>query len=631
MPLKSIFVSTLAVVAFLSLFSCKSNTRKVIVEHFQADSLKMNAAAFVYDNMKGHYTIHSEAKDSVIKCISNSHTAVEQNKVEEWWTRFHWKDRQTQIPDSCVLTVNQIIQNVEEAFGVWQEVSWRNEVTFDTFCRFVLPYRVLTENLSSNWRSVLFDEYKSFISPDMTLKEAFLAIHEAIYKRIQKTKAIDFPYLLNPIEFEKVNKGECLQCCLYECYVMRAMCIPVAIDGISHWANYGTGSHSWVSLMTSDGKYTIDRYSKKVGKDNTIDATTFKIDSLIEGEYPYRLNFTKKCSKVRRVTFESLPISYSDDEAFSDTKAFFSQIHMKDVSSEYGLTRAISVNVNCQNSYAYLCTYRTGAGWTPTDYAKNTNNKYIFNNIGDSIIYLPMVFSDGVLKPIAHPIQLGNGKPKVLHPDTAHKNTVIIDRKYPLVGHFPDIWTNMKGAIIEASNASDFGNSDMLHVVSYTPIFRNVINVNKQKKYRYVRLRMPSKGNIPLAELEVFNNKGRLLSGKTFGTYAEKLDRCCDRDYFTCLEKVQNGYTFGIDLGSSSFIGTIIFFLKNDGNFVIPGDEYELFYYNMEWVSCGRKTAKKFSIEYNNVPKNALLLLKNVSQGTEERIFTYENHEQVWW
>ena len=36
-------------------------------------------------------------------------------------------------------------------------------------------------------------------------------------------------------------------------------------------------------------------------------------------------------------------------------------------------------------------------------------------------------------------------------------------------------------------------------------------------------------------------------------------------------------------------------------------------------------------LEYTNAPSNALFLLRNHTKGQEERIFTYENGEQVWW
>lgn len=628
--MKVIIFLVFGTLSLASSSSCKSDMRKTIA-CYKEDSLRAKAASFIYDNIDGHYTIRSNAKDIIVDRICKSDSSIHTSTIEKWWNELHWKDQQKQIPDSIILTERQIVQNIEDAFRIWNEVPWKSEVTFDSFCQYVLPYRVLNENLSDDWRNVLYDEYKTFVNPDMTLRDAFLAIHEAVYNRIRKTKATDFPYLLNPLEFEKVNKGECLQCCLYECYVMRAMCIPTAIDGINQWANYSTNGHSWVSLLTHEGTYTIDRYSKKVSRNNPIDATVFKIDSLIEHTYPYKLNFTKKSSKIRRVTFEKVLSEYDDKDANKDTWNYFKRKHMRDVSSEYHLSCTISLKRHCNNRYTYLCTYKTSKGWVPVDYSKGTNGEYIFSNIGDSIIYLPMVFYDGILKPIEYPIKLVNGTSSFLCPDFTQKRTIVVKRKYPLVGHFPDIWSNMRGAIIEASNTPDFHNSEILHVVSYTPIFRNIVSVKKHyKKYRYIRLKMTKKGNVPLAEMEIYDN-GKALKGNTFGTLSESLDRCCDGDYFTCMDNGKDGYTFGIDLGFSHYIDEIIYYLKNDGNFIIPNEEYELFYYDMGWVSCGRKTAKDFTISYNNIPMNALLLLRNVSQGTEERIFTYENDEQVWW
>jgi len=46
----------------------------------------------------------------------------------------------------------------------------------------------------------------------------------------------------------------------------------------------------------------------------------------------------------------------------------------------------------------------------------------------------------------------------------------------------------------------------------------------------------------------------------------------------------------------------------------------------------GRKTGDHhFYLQYDNVPENSLLLLRNHTKGREERIFTYENGKQVWW
>ena len=71
--------------------------------------------------------------------------------------------------------------------------------------------------------------------------------------------------------------------------------------------------------------------------------------------------------------------------------------------------------------------------------------------------------------------------------------------------------------------------------------------------------------------------------------------------------------------------------MRHDMNMIKRGDEYELFYYDLEWKSLGRQVAETDSLVYHNVPDNALLWLKNHTGGKEERIFTYDNGKQRFW
>ena len=66
-------------------------------------------------------------------------------------------------------------------------------------------------------------------------------------------------------------------------------------------------------------------------------------------------------------------------------------------------------------------------------------------------------------------------------------------------------------------------------------------------------------------------------------------------------------------------------------NAIQVGDCYELLYWDGEWVSLGAKGATTTCLDYNNVPKNALLWLRDRTTGREERIFTYKNGRQMWW
>lgn len=70
---------------------------------------------------------------------------------------------------------------------------------------------------------------------------------------------------------------------------------------------------------------------------------------------------------------------------------------------------------------------------------------------------------------------------------------------------------------------------------------------------------------------------------------------------------------------------------EDETNNILKGEKYELFYWNGNWKSLGVQVAKRNILYYSNVPKNALYWVRNLTEGKQERIFTYENDQQVWW
>ena len=88
----------------------------------------------------------------------------------------------------------------------------------------------------------------------------------------------------------------------------------------------------------------------------------------------------------------------------------------------------------------------------------------------------------------------------------------------------------------------------------------------------------------------------------------------------------------GLDFGRPVEINQISFLPRNDDNFIVEGEDYELYYWNNKWISLGklRGTENQY-LEYSNVPYKALLLLRNNTKGKEERPFTYERGQQIWW
>ena len=70
---------------------------------------------------------------------------------------------------------------------------------------------------------------------------------------------------------------------------------------------------------------------------------------------------------------------------------------------------------------------------------------------------------------------------------------------------------------------------------------------------------------------------------------------------------------------------------EDDSNLVFPGEKYELLYWNGKWNSLGIKVADRTFLDYDNVPRNALLWLRNLDKGVQERIFVYDKGRQVWY
>ena len=85
-------------------------------------------------------------------------------------------------------------------------------------------------------------------------------------------------------------------------------------------------------------------------------------------------------------------------------------------------------------------------------------------------------------------------------------------------------------------------------------------------------------------------------------------------------------------MGKKRSISKVILCPRTDDNDVTPGHQYELLIWkNNQWQRLDIKKANDYSITFEHVPKGALLLLHDQSGGQEERPFTIEDGNQIWW
>lgn len=603
-----------------------------VIDHYQnidnKDSLKLKAALFLIENMPKHGSIWSEAIDTFRQKVYSSDSLLLMEPMNEWWNALKANDKPVLKADLKYLKADFLIENIDGAFKVWYESAWKNEVSFDIFCRYVLPYRFETELLVNGWRDSLYNEYHSLVKDVKTVKEAYEVIHDTVWKRLLSSSS-QFPYTLDVVAMMHQRKAMCIQRCIMLGSVMRALGIPAAIDNISRWANYSNNSHAWASLITDQGTYSIyeDEWEAKIN--NRIDATIFEVDYPIADDYPLATRFKKKYAKIERSTFEHQACTDDLSQEWKPVQQLVSPFAI-DVSAKYGLNGEVTIQTdNEELHYAYLCTFATGQNWMPVCYEKIKDGKCTFSALGDSVVYAVMGYHNN--KPIAleNPFLLANHQKYPLTPDKSKLRRVELTRKYPLTGKWMNKWAPMTGSRFEGSNDPDFKQTELLYSIDSMPVFHNIAILQKTKPFRYVRYVSPADCEAVLAEVIFMGENGELKAVPGNST-VRKVELSLDKNMLTRPD-YKKGFTLGYDLGSPQKLTSIVYFPWNDDNFVVPGHEYELFYYDRGWISLGKQTPDDFSLIYENVPDNTLLYLKDYTRGTEERPFTYVDGKQIWW
>ena len=602
-----------------------------VIDHYQnvdnKNSGKLEAARFLIENMPEHGTVWSEAIDSFRQQVALSDSLVDMKVMNAWWDKLAENDKPVMKADVKHLKADFLIKEIDKAFETWQSVPWKEDVNFELFCRYVLPYRFSTELLLEGWRDSLYNAYFPLVKDAKTTKEAFEIVHDTVWKRLLSSSS-HFPYIIDVVAMQHQRKAMCMQRCVALGAVMRALCIPAAIDHVGHWANYSKNSHAWAALITEEGTYSIYEEEWEAKINNRIDASRFDVNYKIAEDYPLATDFQKRCYKLWRNTYERYEHTVTLDSEWKVLKELTNPFSI-DVSVEYGLKREAEIRTGKAVNYAYLCSYLTGSGWKPFCYRELKNGKCKFDALGDSVLYLPMGVENGKVTVLEPPFLLLNHRKTVLIADTFHTRTVRLDRKYPLTGKWMNEWAPMTGGRFEGSNDADFKQTDCLARIETMPVFRNVATIQSEKEYRYVRYVSEAACDTPMAEVEIWNDNEKLhvVPGKSS---VGEVEKSLDGNTLT-RPKIEAGYSLGYDLGIPQKISSIVYFPWNDDNFVLPGHDYELFYFADSWVSLGKQTAQDYELVYENVPDNALLFLKDHTAGSEERPFTYENGKQIWW
>ncbi|MDR1371913.1 MAG: discoidin domain-containing protein [Dysgonamonadaceae bacterium] len=597
------------------------------------DSLKLRAAEFLISNMSAHFSYSGdemEAYYDTSDSISALHADKSAEEIRCAFNTIKKTDNPKIIHDLHSIPADYLIYSIDRAFDAWQTSRYAQHLTFDDFCEYLLPYKVCELQTIDNWRDYLLSPEYGDLSDMQYCYEinnsAFAAcdLISLALKEQQPTadSETSTPKIRRISSLLKTLKHkDCDDIAVEAAAVMRAKGIPAAIDFTPVWADSHTG-HVWVSVKDNGGKTCVfDGYAS-----------------------PRHLKTT---SKVFRNTYTiNLELLNMNNNGIKIPPRINS-ICVKDVTDEYFDTEDLDIKITKTGAkYIYLATFND-QDWEPVMWGKVSGNKAHFNKMGRGVVYLPVAAENNGLKPVANPFILNlRGEIEEIMPQKqgesapAKRQTLKLYRKHPPHPVFYSIAKLTAGDLFEASNKPDFSDATVIHKVNKFATESDVINVNPDHKFRYWRYQASNTEWGGIAEMIFYQNgqnitqQGKIIGAKhdnyNDGTGKENITDN-DGSTFWAASPPDNRWA-GFDFGHPVRIDKILYIPRSDGNGIIPGDEYELRYWDCSgWQTVGKKIADDIFVEYDNCPAGSLFLLHNCTRGTEERIFTYHNGKQHWW
>lgn len=641
----------------------KSELEKALSYYAQEkDSLKQKAMVFLIKDMYAHYAQKSLQKDiknrtfDIMDTLSTQQTNPGMTRYPDYElfslimdsisrnTRMQGQEGTNIKYDSRTVTANFLIQNLEFAYRAWKNNPWTKGIDFDTFCEYILPYRLDNEEIE-HWRPQFYNEYSKRAGKYLNITDINrVSSRQAISLRTQIGIESIYPYTMNMSSVDLMQMGRCYDIGRYRAMILRSIGIPATIDYVPHWGNY-TGKHGIVKVVTIKQEELLENDNSTKNTSVQFGSASFlqgKELDIKTGDLPkgVEVQYSKTIPKVYRHTWSVQPDRrHLVEIANEDEIAPEFSLCIKDVTDEYLTCSDAFIEMHTsKNKIGYLCVSERGE-WIPVACSEiDKNKKALFKNMGRNVMYLPAIYEKGRIIAAGEPFYLDEkGNINRISANTQKKEDIRLLAKYTYYSYTATHAVKLKGGYFEASNQKDFKKSDSLTAIKGIPYYRQQMTINTPKKYRYIRFVAPEEKDCCLAELTFTGIVGRdttlLKSVKFYDEMKNEIkpeilqDGKYNRYYTMSTKKLI------ADLGSLQQLTGIELVPRSNTNGIIPGQQYELYYWtgNDGWESLGKQTATNWYLEYKQIPSKALLWLKCYDNGKEERIFTYEDGKQKWW
>lgn len=338
-----------------------------VMVHYKNDFLKRKAAIFLIENMLGKGSIEYVFRESDSAYL-----------------------RQKPRPDVTAITSAYLIENIDLAFDVWRRYPWCRDLSFDVFCRKIVPYRVRQEPLD-RWRAFYFDRYKavadSLAHAGASMPEVVFFINSR-YGKDYLQKADKIPGDLSVAQIEQLGGGTCDHLALNAVQVMRAIGIPLDLDILPYHGKVN-GGHVYNSFTDEQGRFFyFSPYEREPERNQWI------------------------APLVQRVSYALLPKS---EIVRNERNAQLVSRILENVTKEYYNVRDVKLKVRMGDTLVYLATFNRGDFGIVAQSEVNSGVAS-FEKMSCGLLYFPIAEDQSKLLPVGDPFVLMEAGPEFIVP-----------------------------------------------------------------------------------------------------------------------------------------------------------------------------------------------------------------------
>lgn len=349
-----------------------------VAEHYTDDPLRAQAATFLIENLRGHYTRTFdivERKTGEKTDYSLFRTEITARNYRAWLDSLGLAVRPRTESDLEAMTAEYLIRNIDLAFEARERYPWARHYSDSVFLRYVLPYRIDAEELT-DWRTFFRERYEPMVDT-MAGRKDIRGVARLIIRDVRSwfefhPEALMLKPAFTPEEAMACGRGECNSSADIFVLALRAMGIAATKDMIPVWG-------------TSDGGHVEAVYFDEEGNPVMLDTGEW----LAAGPPRiYRMEFEPSAEAAER----------------------FGQPYFRAVTAQYIATSDLKIVFDSEagpGERAALAVF-SNERWMPAVAAENMDSAgvAVFNEIGRGILYLPVLAGERSVRPAGRPFRL---------------------------------------------------------------------------------------------------------------------------------------------------------------------------------------------------------------------------------